>query len=258
MRSKLTLIDPIPCFIPIWTAGISTVHAMEKNRGNNNEVLMNIVEKIVHRDFSNTAACLVGEAHGFDDPYLLGHEAPCDYCGEMCGSPAGTAVRQGGDVLIKFKIKMYNHMVQKHGFEGSKIDLKKIPKIKDMVCQMKLAKKYENILMLMAPNWMKRLGKVNFDKYKITAKYRKILNEDASRCFIGETHCGTEGYYNNLKDDYCGICSHMCEIVPTKFCTNISQQDRKAYLEHIAQHIIDDHADLITKKVQERAHLVFK
>lgn len=131
MKAKRTLIDPIPCFMPIWTAGILTAHA----KTDRSYVTTATIEKLIDREYTEHDACLVGEIHDGDDSYAFqSNDKYCHYCDNMSIEGASPALHDGGDALIKFKIKMYNHMVDKHGFKARKIDVKKVPKIKDMVC----------------------------------------------------------------------------------------------------------------------------
>ncbi len=131
MKSKRTLIDPIPCFMPIWTGGILTAHA----KTTRNYVSSATLEHLVDREFTESSACLVGEIHDGNDDYAHQYNGQfCIFCHAMSIHPASNAIHDGGDTLIKFKIKMYNHMIDKHEFKAQKINLKKVPKIQDMVC----------------------------------------------------------------------------------------------------------------------------
>lgn len=123
---------------------------------------------------------------------------------------------------------------------------------------MKLAKKYENILKLMAPTWMKKLAKARWDKSNLSKSDLGILNGNAQYCFMGEIHCMTSSYIRENSEDKCSKCGLLCEDVPAKMTSIGSSVTKRALLENIAEHIITAHPDLVTKKVQERAHLVFK
>lgn len=151
MPSKTTLIDPIPCFVPLWTNAIRTAH-LKISSEETDDVLSTIRELELcgpngEIDYADTACCLVGEAHGFPegvdyadhntyDGNYQEVENPeyCRFCLNQCRKPALKAVKKGGDVLTKFKVKLYNHMIDEHGMKGNKIDISKIPKIKDMAC----------------------------------------------------------------------------------------------------------------------------
>ena len=143
-KSRRTLIDPIPCFMQIWTGAINAVQnagVINAEYDTSNQVKISKLNlttpngKVV--DYGSVMSCLVGEIHGFDAAYAeddAGHGNHCKYCSTMCSTPASKACDRGGDELIKFKIKMYNHMIKKHNFQANKIDIDKVPKIKDMVC----------------------------------------------------------------------------------------------------------------------------
>ena len=122
---------------------------------------------------------------------------------------------------------------------------------------MKLAKKHENILKLMAPTWMKKLKDAKWDKYKLSLKNKCILNGNAQHCFIGEMHCMTEAYLTD-RGNSCNPCITFCNSVPETLCIAYPEQDKQALLEAISKHFMEFHTDLIALKVQQRAHLVFK
>ena len=144
MKSKRTLIDPIPCFMQFWTNAINVVQNSQITDTFGNKIASNTLKVALLKikspngsvlDYGDTTSCLVGEIHGFDSSYVV-HKGGqyCEFCKRMCAVPAKKAAMAGGDKLIQFKIQMYNHMVEKHKLKGNKIDIKKIPKIKDMVC----------------------------------------------------------------------------------------------------------------------------
>lgn len=123
---------------------------------------------------------------------------------------------------------------------------------------MKLAKKYENILKLMAPTWMRKLKTANWDAKQLTPQNKCILKSNATLCFIGEVHCMTNFYVEKEHDEYCEVCSKLCNTIPDRFMYGYSNKDKKGILEDVAEHVIEFHPELVTKKVQQRAHLVFK
>ncbi len=135
---KQTLLDPIPCFIPMWTNAINFAQLAD-NKNKIKEKLTSatlIISEKFDMQYSDCPSCLVGEAHtqlgkGTEDTYT-NHGIVSEYCAKcsfMCGNQALVAVNRGGDTLIKFKIKLYNHMVEAHGFKGKQINLKKLQKV---------------------------------------------------------------------------------------------------------------------------------
>ena len=135
---KQTLLDPIPCFIPMWTNAINFAQ-LPKNKESIKEKLTSatlLISQKFDMQYSDCPSCLVGEAHqqlgkGTEITYT-NHGIVGEYCAKcsfMCGDQALKAVNSGGDKLIKFKIKLYNHMVEKHGFKGKMINPKKVFKV---------------------------------------------------------------------------------------------------------------------------------
>ena len=128
---KQTLIDPIPCFIPIWTSAIN--YASLKNTGDKKQEQSAYLYDKFNLNYSSSSACLVGEAHeqaNTNNLYWYSQtEDFCRFCDTMCMRQGEQAMVKGGDTLIKFKIKLYNHMVEKHGFKGNIITLDKVPKV---------------------------------------------------------------------------------------------------------------------------------
>ncbi len=144
--SKRTLVDPIPCFIPIWTAAIQNedVQKLVKEVNDDNWEHSSVEERLVDRRllkieeiadhrFQNAKCCLVGEANGFDR-YIDKDGELCSECDTLCGTPAYRAVLKGGDTLIKFKVRLHNHMVDKHKYKGKFIDIKRVPKTGKVSC----------------------------------------------------------------------------------------------------------------------------
>ncbi len=131
-KSKLTLIDPIPCFMPLWTNALLFAH----RKYDDSNTMASIMSKEFHLEWSNPSACLVGEINkqvlGYGNAYYCGKR--CYFCNEMSSQPSKDALNEGGDTLIKFKIEMYNHMIDEHNFKGHKINIDKLLKIEDMVC----------------------------------------------------------------------------------------------------------------------------
>lgn len=125
------LVDPIPCFIPIWTNAISYA----KINGIAQENIARTIQEKFNRRYSSSTCCLVGEAHeqlgkGTEDDYAsYGNKKFCQVCDTLSMIGAEKAMFKGGDTLIKFKIKLYNHMVTEHKFKGNIIDLDKVPKV---------------------------------------------------------------------------------------------------------------------------------
>ena len=131
---KQKLVDPIPCFIPIWTSAISFAQLHNLKKGEDSMSMSSYIHKKFKMNYGDCKSCLVGEAHqqlgkGTENSYsnIMGSDS-CNRCGNMCGDQALNAVNKGGDTLIKFKVKLYNHMVEKHGFSGNIIDITKVQK----------------------------------------------------------------------------------------------------------------------------------
>ena len=128
------LVDPIPCFIPMWTNAINFAQ-LPTNKSLTEKATVLIKNKF-NMDYSDCPSCLVGEAHeqlgkGTEETYTnaFDNNGYCRRCTMMCGDQALHAVKSGGDTLIRFKVKLYNHMVEKHGFKGNIITLDKVPKV---------------------------------------------------------------------------------------------------------------------------------
>lgn len=122
---------------------------------------------------------------------------------------------------------------------------------------MKLSKETENVLLLMAPTWMKRLKLAKWSKEKLSSHSQTILNSDAAHCFIGEVHCMTKDYVKG-HETACTRCGVLCEDVPRIMRQHRTIEDKIQVLDSIADHIVNMHPDLLARKVQIRAHKVFK
>lgn len=132
---KQTLIDPIPCFIPMWTNAINFAQLKSNKESLLTQSVTTLIENKFDMNYSDCPSCLVGEAHqqlgkGTNIQYTItGEKGYCSKCAKMCGDKALVAVKKGGNSLIQFKVSLYNHMVIEHGFKGKKINPKKLNKV---------------------------------------------------------------------------------------------------------------------------------
>lgn len=127
---KQTLIDPIPCFIPMWTNAINFAQLKSNKESLLTQSVTTLIENKFNMNYSDCPSCLVGEAHdqlgkGTAGQYTVSFEKGyCAKCSKMCGDKALKAVKKGGNTLIQFKVSLYNHMVKDHKFKGKKINPK--------------------------------------------------------------------------------------------------------------------------------------
>ncbi len=121
---------------------------------------------------------------------------------------------------------------------------------------MKLTRATENVLTIMAPSWMKKLKKANWNKQKLSNRDSNVLSQNAQRCFIGEVHCMSEDYLSGNANP-CNMCKEFCKTVPNRFQPYYNTKQKKQLLDDIADHIVEQHPTLLAKKVQLRAHKVF-
>lgn len=148
--AQRTLVDPIPAFIPVWTKAIELADIMKiqcdvvqtddfcvyNSKLAERDTRISKIQEYIEHNFIDQNCCLVGEAYKFkkkdyNDQYLdSGRKNPwyCKTCDTLSIQPAFEAVVHGGDVLIKFKVSLWNHMVVYHKQKGNTI--LKIPEIK--------------------------------------------------------------------------------------------------------------------------------
>ena len=103
------------------------------------------------------------------------------------------------------------------------------------------------ILRKIAPNWMKKLEKVEFNKFELKDIYRRILNGNPECCLIGEIHCYNSDYFHH-GDGYCDECRDLSMKIPFYFTREISLDNKAEILVRIAQHIKTSHPDILAKK----------
>lgn len=126
--TKQKLVDPIPCFMSLWTNAINM--AWQLKPSTQDHLCITDVDNLLkstRKRYVNHASCLVGEIHGFNDDYQK-YGTRCKFCLSASTDEAARAIEYGGDILIKFKVRMYNHMIDKHGLKGKKIKLADIQK----------------------------------------------------------------------------------------------------------------------------------
>lgn len=115
--------DPLPHFMPMWTARV-----LDGDESGDIE-------------YTNSARCLVGEAHGMSRSYaddkemsfinkIIGRPHSCKYCNSLSfgrsgktvnGTPTAIEASHNKEAFIKFKKEMYRHMQTKHKKEFKKL-----------------------------------------------------------------------------------------------------------------------------------------
>jgi len=112
------LLDPLPNFLPQWTAKV-----------------LDGEESTQDINYTNSARCLVGEAHGMNNDYrdhnflkaIIGRDTYCNYCNKMSfkSDQRGmlTAIEAMNDKkkFIEFKKEMFDHMQKHHKKEFKKL-----------------------------------------------------------------------------------------------------------------------------------------
>lgn len=124
-EKEIQMIDPLPHFMPLWTARVL-----------DGDQTSDIV-------YANSSRCLVGEAHGMSNSYtdqkengfidrILHRTTKCKYCNTMSfeSSKRGSEktaleVMDNKIDFIEFKKNMYRHMQKHHKKEFKKLWLKK-------------------------------------------------------------------------------------------------------------------------------------
>lgn len=111
---------------------------------------------------------------------------------------------------------------------------------------MKLAKATRTLLELVAPDWMKKLDKVDWNAIMLKIVDRSSLSGRTALCFMGEIYCYTAAYTSG-QNKRCDVCRDFCGNIPNILEYGV-ENEKKEIMQKLAVHLRKEHKDIIQHK----------